>query len=80
MRRMTLGLLIGLGLALISYGTDLRQNYRRAAYFVDRILKGRRPADVPTENPTRFVLSINLRTARAFGLTIPPTLLTSADR
>jgi putative ABC transport system substrate-binding protein len=65
--------------SLISYGADQRLIARRTAYFVDRILKGEKPAEMPVEQPTRFQLCINLTTARALGLTIPPTLLASAD-
>ncbi len=64
---------------LISYGADQRLIARRTAYFVDRILKGEKPADMPVEQPTGFQLCINLNTAKALGLSIPPTLLAQAD-
>jgi putative ABC transport system substrate-binding protein len=64
---------------LISYGIDNRQNFRRAAYFVDRILKGTKPADLPVEFPTKVELVVNLTTAKAIDLTIPPALLARAD-
>jgi putative ABC transport system substrate-binding protein len=64
---------------LISYGVDLRQNFRRAAYFVDRILKGTKPADLPIEFPTKVELVVNATTAKAIGVVIPPALLARAD-
>ena len=63
---------------LVSYGVD-SENHRRAADFVDRILKGSKPADLPVEFSTKLVTSINMRTAKALDLTIPPTLLARAD-
>ena len=65
---------------LISYAPNTVANYRRAAVFVDKILKGARPEELPIEQPTQFELVINIKTAKALGLTIPPSLLLRADQ
>ena len=65
---------------MLSYGLDLVDNYRRAATYVDRILRGEKPGDLPVQFPSKFEIAVNLKTAKALGFTIPETLLATADQ
>ncbi len=65
---------------LVFYSSNEAENYRRVATFVDKILKGAKPADIPVEQPTKFEFVINLKTAKQIGVTIPPNVLARADR
>jgi putative ABC transport system substrate-binding protein len=64
---------------LLSYGTDQADTFRRAATYVDRILRGEKPGDLPVQYPTKFEMVLNLKTAKALGLNVPPALLARAD-
>jgi putative tryptophan/tyrosine transport system substrate-binding protein len=64
---------------LMAYGPERRERWQRVAYYIDRILKGAKPADLPVQQPMKFELVINLKTAQALGLTMPPSLLFQAD-
>ena len=65
--------------SLMSYGPDMAESYRRTAALADRILRGARPADLPVEDPTRFTLAVNMKTAEALGITLPQSILLRAD-
>jgi putative ABC transport system substrate-binding protein len=64
---------------LLSYSPDLVESYRRAASYVDRILRGAKPGDLPVQFPTKFEMVVNLKTAKALGLTVPPSIMLRAD-